>query len=460
MATKTNQPTPSREYKELTARFEALCDEQERLYNPNFEAVFQALFQLDDEQRAIYNTGFWNMGALPSKPDEQLISQALKQAGFDGDSDFCKAFLRYASLIIEGKQVQQAGLIQNLKELPTDEQPTPSTAQRPIDVKGWKFKPMAIVAPVEFHKLIIETLFECANLTDIPTESIDEFLDELANREAFNVRCSLTPYIDALKRCRVILDNGSFFDREKTRLLFVALKKATDSMKANTDKPGTVKADIANLIKGFDGVPVWGLFFQILILQGLCDVFERLDINEGDTGYYEAQSLYNWIVQQLIGKEAVFCCLPYGETDLKRLEPFCEYLLSTSVGQWVQACLFGSDEQPTDEQTQVEQPATLNAQPDIMTDRAKKYFAKAIQAGFMEQTGNGYKWVFRNGLKAALCYFIMKVYSPDIADPKPIPYKALEKLFDVARLDSALSAMLNAKKPQEWRGDIDGLFND
>ena len=54
----------------------------------------------------------------------------------------------------------------------------------------------------------------------------------------------------------------------------------------------------------------------------------------------------------------------------------------------------------------------------------------------------------------------MKVYSPDIADPKPIHYKALEKLFDVARLDSALSAMLNAKKPQEWRGDIDGLFND
>ena len=78
----------------------------------------------------------------------------------------------------------------------------------------------------------------------------------------------------------------------------------------------------------------------------------------------------------------------------------------------------------------------------------------------MEQTGNGYKWAFRNGLKAALCYFIMKVYSPDIADPKPIHYKALEKLFDVARLDSALSAMLNAKKPQEWRGDIDGLFND
>lgn len=360
MATKTNQPTPSREYKELTARFEALCDEQERLYNPNFEAVFQALFQLDDEQLAIYNTGFWNMGALPSKPDEQLISQALKQAGFDGDSDFCKAFLRYASLIIEGKQVQQAGLIQNLKELPTDEQPTPSTAQRPIDVKGWKFKPMAIVAPVEFHKLIIETLFECANLTDIPTESIDEFLDELANREAFNVRCSLTPYIDALKRCRVILDNGSFFDREKTWLLFVALKKATDSMKANTDKPGKVKADIANLIKGFDGVPVWGLFFQILILQGLCDVFERLDINEGDTGYYEAQSLYNWIAQQLIDKEAVFCCLPYGENDLKRLEPICEYLLSTSVGQWVQACLFGSDEQPP--LNPDEQPAP--AQPD------------------------------------------------------------------------------------------------
>lgn len=111
----------------------------------------------------------------------------------------------------------------------------------------------------------------------------------------------------------------------------------------------------------------------------------------------------------------------------------------------------------------IEQPTPSTAQPEIMTDRAKKYFEKAIQAGYMEQAGNGYKWTFRGakkGAKAALCYFIMKVYSPDISDPKTIHYKALQKLFNVDRLDSGLSAMLNAKKPQGWRGDIDSLFHE
>ena len=126
-----------------------------------------------------------------------------------------------------------------------------------------------------------------------------------------------------------------------------------------------------------------------------------------------------------------------------------------AVEQWAEA----KRKQPTLVQPLIDEQSRP-LQPDIMTNSAKKYFAKAIEAGFMEQRGNGYKWTFKNGLKAALCYFIMKVYSPDITDPKTIRYKALEKLFDVERLDSALCAMLNAKKPQEWRGEIDGLFDD
>ncbi len=118
-------------------------------------------------------------------------------------------------------------------------------------------------------------------------------------------------------------------------------------------------------------------------------------------------------------------------------------------------------EQPAPAQPLIDEQSRP-AQPDIMTDGAKKYFAKAIQAGFMEQTGNGYKWTFggRKGAKAALCYFIMKVYSPDVRDSKMIHYKALEKLFDEKRLDSAYTATFNVKKPQQWRGEIDSLFND
>lgn len=115
--------------------------------------------------------------------------------------------------------------------------------------------------------------------------------------------------------------------------------------------------------------------------------------------------------------------------------------------------------QPNDEQPTIK-TIPLTAQQDIMTDRAKKYFEKAIEAGYMEKMGSGYKWTFpiSRGAKAALSFFIMMVYNPD--NCKQIPFKALERLFDVGRLDSAYSAMLTVKKPQEWRGMIETLFND
>lgn len=346
METQGNTQTQSRQWLDLKAKFEALCDEQEKLYNTKFEAVFEALFEIDNDQREIYNTKFWNMGGkLPDKADEGKIRQALKQAGFDGDKDFCKCFLRYANGVIEGKKIQQLMAIQNYEELPK-----PKADKQPINVKGWKFKPMTIIAPVELQDTIIKAVFDSASKTDIQAESIDEMLDELANREDFHVRGCLTRYIEELRNYKVISDKGSFLDTEKTRHLFCALKIATDSMKANTNKPETVKAEIADIIRGFDAEPVWGLFFQILTLQGLCGLFERLDINETDTGYYEAQSVYDWLCNLLINKETSFCCLPYGDNDMKLLEPFCAYLMSTEIGRFVQAGLFGSDEQPADEQ--------------------------------------------------------------------------------------------------------------
>lgn len=107
-----------------------------------------------------------------------------------------------------------------------------------------------------------------------------------------------------------------------------------------------------------------------------------------------------------------------------------------------------TDEQPT-------------AQPEIMTDRAKRYFVKAINAGYMEQAGNGYKWTFNvKGRKAAWGYFLLKVYSPDNSNPQTIHYKALEGLFGEKRLDRAIAALFDVKKPQTWRSEIDSLFEE
>ena len=112
------------------------------------------------------------------------------------------------------------------------------------------------------------------------------------------------------------------------------------------------------------------------------------------------------------------------------------------------------------DKTTDEQHTGATAQPVIMTDRAKTYFNKAIQAGFMEKAESGYKWTFEGrGAKAALSYFVMKIYSPDPKDKKTIPFKAIENLFGVKRLDSTLRAALETVKPQAWRQTIDELFN-
>lgn len=96
------------------------------------------------------------------------------------------------------------------------------------------------------------------------------------------------------------------------------------------------------------------------------------------------------------------------------------------------------------------------------TERAKKYFARAVEAGYMIKTTTGYKWtnLEANGGKAQLGYFLDKVYNPDRT--KTIPYKALEKLFGVDRLDSTVYSNYNTKYPdrQKWRKEIDELFLD
>lgn len=109
--------------------------------------------------------------------------------------------------------------------------------------------------------------------------------------------------------------------------------------------------------------------------------------------------------------------------------------------------------------TKPQQKLTITKQTEPSTERAKEYFKKAVDAGYMDKTDTGYKWILGNrGSKARLAYFLMQVYNPD--NTKQIPYKALEALFGVTRLDSSYSAMLTVSKPQNWRQQIDKLFEE
>lgn len=226
---------------------------------------------------------------------------------------------------------------------------------QPIEVAGWRFKPMAsIIAPVELHGTISDVLSEAAlkGMFDSKTDAetgIDELLDGLMMAEAFNVRCSLTHYTEELRRHNIMLGSDSLFNRDFARMLLSTLADAVQALKEYNDRPNKLKGSIADIVKRFDDVPVWGLFFQILTLQGIADLLERLDINEGDTGFDEAQTFYNWLLELLIEKEWWFACvssMTYGDGDLQRLEPLCEYLMSTYAGKITQELVKGEEKQP------------------------------------------------------------------------------------------------------------------
>ena len=93
-----------------------------------------------------------------------------------------------------------------------------------------------------------------------------------------------------------------------------------------------------------------------------------------------------------------------------------------------------------------------------LTEREKKYYERAITNGMAEKTEEGYKWLYNNGSKASLAYFLYKVFNPNSTGQ--IPYKRLNKLWNVTRLDSSMTNMLDARQPQKWRPAIDILFTN
>lgn len=99
-----------------------------------------------------------------------------------------------------------------------------------------------------------------------------------------------------------------------------------------------------------------------------------------------------------------------------------------------------------------------NDLPSRLTKDEALYYNKAIKKKMAQESENGYKWLYNNGSKASLAYFLYKLFNPN--GTGQIPYQRLNKLWNVKRLDSALSQTLNAKHPQRWRTQIESLFTN
>lgn len=331
----------------IKMEFVSLCNEQDRLYKPKFEAVFKKLYKLDSTLSK----------NNPCTTDEALLDGALRLAGFENDEAFCADFKRYNAVFVEGKKLQ-ARLCELLAK----------SCQGERQVGGWRFVSIGIkiIGSPELVKALDDTMYNdaregkglFANVTEIPQE--EEAMDEYLCVEAYGLKYSFVSFYDELKQFGIINGEKPFFSKELTNLLFVSLKQTATYIKEHTDKPLTTKNKIARLVKKFDSIPIWGLFLQILFLQGLCRLLECVNLNKGDDGYIEACSLMEWLCERLAKKETDFCCTPYGDKDLDLLTPFCTYLNSTQLGQYVQSILFGNE--PHRERTSEAQ--SLNPEPE------------------------------------------------------------------------------------------------
>ena len=133
-------------------------------------------------------------------------------------------------------------------------------------------------------------------------------------------------------------------------------------------------------------------------------------------------------------------------------------LLQEYCGSYKLARKYIDEALPQTEPQQITKIGVKNNSLSKLTKAEVEYYGKAVKSGMAEKTEDGYKWKYNNGSKASLAYFLNKIFNPD--GTGQIPFKKLDVLWDVSRLDSALDKAISAKNPQQWRTDIDKLFTE
>lgn len=83
----------------------------------------------------------------------------------------------------------------------------------------------------------------------------------------------------------------------------------------------------------------------------------------------------------------------------------------------------------------------------------RKCFQNAIGAKMMNDTSNGFKWLYGDDKgKARLAFFLQRVFNPDGCGITP--YKELEKLFGVRNLSQSVTQLKDSSRTRKWREEI------
>lgn len=447
-----------KEYNEISKKGKCIADryhQRKIQYNAPFDAIFSKIWEIEPREEDEQN---------PFASTNEITAKAIQAAGFESDKEIITAFHQHEEDYYKFAELDSKGLELSLKIAALTIKAHEET-ETPQNKNEWQFVPISIYAPEEIIENVINPILETdakegkglfANVTEIETE--DEIEDDLLMVKIYNCEASLTGYCEDLKRFGVIGRGKSdaFFKYQFKFLLLKVLNELATYISQNTDKPAKTKNHISKTVKTFDNMPIWGLFFQILILQGLCRWLKSVNINKGDNGYNEAQILFDWLQMALGEKLVKFCCVPYGDNDKIRLKPLCDYLYSTKIGKAVQRVIFSKDQEASSDDG-VTLPEELN------TGKAITLLKKAVEIGLCD---NNYKWLKS---KSLLAYFADKAsaylgleagkyFNTDTDnDENKTFWKPFETLFNRRNLSQSKRDYIRKGMPRGHK-DVDNLF--
>ena len=189
-------------------------------------------------------------------------------------------------------------------------------------------------------------------------------------------------------------------------------------------------------------------FGRLQILQYLSDKTNRFDSGMCEALLYDIKQCHHSLIEK---REEV---LPEIFERFTRLKGFGSVSISFPDIE-----LYYAIETLEQKLNNVESPKGISIKEkyelpkELDTDKARKYFAKAVEAGYMEKTANGYKWLYGNNKgQVRLGYFCAKVYD------SPRPINKLEEIFNVKKLSASITnAEYDVKRADviKWREEMD-----
>ncbi len=318
------------------SRLKAIDSQRNELYKSEFGKVLALILELGDNK--YFYGGYWDSSKHIPDIIEDDITTIITTSNLSDElksqlHDYLNAALAFKKEFQNVNEIShKISVLNRAKEKRPDE---------------WQFMPFYFISMVPdltmpLNEFIGKKLKEDAesgmgffeNITD--ESRLDESIDELLGVTAYELTCSFEPFYKELHKYGV----DALLGKDALKYLFATLNALSRNLKANTDKPNLASNRILDTITGFDRIPIWGIVFQILIIQGLSRLLECCTLSEKDNGFAEATSLYTWLQEILLKKLIRFIYLPLGKNDKVLLQPLCEYIYSTEIGQMVQNHVF------------------------------------------------------------------------------------------------------------------------